>query len=123
MAKRILVIEDDDIMQQVINDLMEREGYEPTVASNGIEGVKSHRENPFDLVITDLVMPEMEGLETISHLKSITPDLKIIAISGGGQIVTGQYLHIADKIGAAYTFPKPLDFKAICAAVKELLNN
>ena len=120
--KRILIIDDDPVTQEVICETLEPEGFELMRASNGIEGLKLHEENPADLVITDLVMPEMEGLETIQQLKTISPELKIIAISGGGTIVKSKYLHIADKVGANLSFSKPLELPKLKKGVKDLLN-
>jgi DNA-binding response OmpR family regulator len=84
MTKR-LVIEDDDRLRTTLRKMLERSGYEVVVASNGKEGIKHFREAPCDLVITDLIMPEKEGLETIRELKEEVPDIKVIAISGGGR--------------------------------------
>jgi YesN/AraC family two-component response regulator len=72
-------------------------------------------------VITDIVMPEKEGLETISELRRVSQDVRIIAISGGGHISPERYLRLANSFGADRTFFKPVDLKELVAAVKELL--
>jgi DNA-binding NtrC family response regulator len=118
---RVLVIDDDPVTREMLIELMENQGYDPSGADNGRVGLDLHREDPFDIVITDIIMPEMEGLETISQLRQVTPDLKIIAISGGGQVFSKDYLQIAGRIGAERTFKKPLDLKALVIAVKEML--
>jgi DNA-binding response OmpR family regulator len=99
----------------------EDEGYPVTTAPDGRAGVRAYEEDPADLVITDLVMPEQEGLETIQKLRGRSPDLKIIAISGGGRLVPDTFLTLAKKIGADRAFRKPVDRKALLAEVRELL--
>ena len=81
--------------------VLERFGYEVTAVRNGNEALASHRERPADLVITDLVMPEKEGVETIRKLRQVTPDAKIIAMSGGGRNKSNTYLQLARQLGAA----------------------
>jgi len=83
---RILVIDDDIQILEMLGQTLEREGYEVVDALDGKEGMRLYREAPTDLVITDIVMPEKEGVETIMELKRDFPDVKIIAMSGGGQI-------------------------------------
>ena len=80
------------------------------------------RKFPADLIITDIVMPEKEGLETIRELKKSHPDLKIIAISGGGRIDSREYLESARLFGASKIFQKPFRQKEMVSAVKELLS-
>ncbi len=118
---RILIIDDEVQIRKMLRQLFEREGYEVFDASDGNEGLKLYRKNPADIVITDLVMPEKEGIETIKELYQEFPDVKIIAISGGGRIVPEHYLEIAKKFGAVRTFSKPFESKDLLMAVKELL--
>ena len=96
-------------------------GYEIIEAGDGQKGLELYRKHRPDLVITDLVMPEKEGLETIVELKREFPGVKIIAISGGGRKVPGAYLQIAKKLGAERTFTKPIDRLEMIQAVRELL--
>jgi DNA-binding response OmpR family regulator len=119
--KRILVIEDDTHVQALIQKVLERADYEVIAASDGAEGLKLYRENPADLVITDLIMPHKEGLETIMEFRRDYPDVKIIAISGGGRLDPESYLETAKQMGAAYTFAKPFENQELVAAVQELL--
>lgn len=119
--KSILIIEDDEFVQQMLKQTFERAGYEVAVASNGRIGVQMYDSNPFDVVITDLIMPDMEGIETITHLRKSNPDIKIIAISGGGRNNPQGYLFLAEKLGAACTFTKPVDRKELLNAVEGLL--
>jgi len=75
----------------------------------------------FDLIITDMVMPEKEGIETIQELRQGFPDIKIIAMSGGGQVGSGEYLHIAKMLGAQRTFAKPVEQEELLKGIRELL--
>ena len=118
---RIVIIDDEEAIRRLLRIALERAGYEVETASEGNAGLRSCRESKTDLVITDLVMPEKEGIETIQELRRVYPDIKIIAISGGGQISPVSYLSIAERIGANRTFEKPIDTKALVAAVGELL--
>ncbi|WP_028317926.1 response regulator [Desulfobulbus elongatus] len=120
---RILVIDDDDQMRTLLRQVMEWAGHEVIEAGNGREGMQKYRKRPADLVITDLIMPEQEGLETISSLKKEYPRLKIIAISGGGRIGPEAYLPAAQELGADRVFSKPFDVRELAEAVQELLNH
>jgi len=120
---RILVIDDDDQMRVLLRQVMEWAGYEVTEAENGREGMQKQRRQPFDLVITDLIMPEQEGLETISLLRKEYPLTRIIAISGGGRIGPEAYLPAAQELGADRVFSKPFDVRELAGAVRELLGH
>ena len=122
MAKsRILIIEDDAEVRELLRTLLSRAGYAISVASDGIEGIHAYRTDPADLIITDLVMPGKEGLETIVDLRREFPDLKIIAISGGGLDGQNNYLNAARLCGATMTFRKPFKNQEIIDAVNGLL--
>jgi len=101
--------------------MLEREGYEILEAPDGAEGIKIYREEPTDIVITDILMEGKEGIETIRELKKDFPDVKIIAISGGGRIEPESYLNMAQKFGALQTLTKPFDRKELLEAVRKLL--
>ncbi len=120
---RILVIDDDDQMRTLLRQVMEWAGYEVIEAGDGREGMQMQRKQPADLVITDLIMPEQEGLETITSLKKEYPGIKIIAISGGGRIGPEAYLPAAQELGADKVFSKPFDVRELAETVKELLSH
>jgi YesN/AraC family two-component response regulator len=107
MAK-ILVVDDENTIRVMLRGMLEKEGHEILDASNGVEACDMYRENPVDLIITDLVMPERSGIDLILDLKAEFPMIRIMAISGGGGI-TGRfdYLPIAKLIGAKYVLSKP----------------
>ena len=119
---RILIIEDDVPVRMIIRRMIEAEGHEVIEASDGQSGVEAYRKNPADLVITDIVMPRKEGLETIKELRKDYPDVRIIAISGGGKVQGKQYLELARKFGALRTFEKPFTWKKLVETVSEILS-
>ncbi len=124
--KKILVIDDDDLVRNLLCIIIEKEGYEVITASNGKEGVEFFLRHSPDLVITDLIMPEQDGIETIIELKRIMPELKIIAISGGGQLGPGHvgaldYLSVAKTFGACKILSKPIERLDLIAAIRESL--
>lgn len=118
---RILVIDDDVLVLDMLYESLTREGYDVLRASNGDEGMRLYREEPVDLIITDIFMPEKEGIETIIELRQDFPDVKIIAISGGGRIGTKDYLQMAKIFGVQRTFTKPVAREQLLDAIKELI--
>jgi DNA-binding NtrC family response regulator len=118
---RILVIEDDEQVSTMLYMTLSKAGHHVEEAPDGEIGTNRFFENPFDLVITDIVMPDKEGLATIQDLLGAFPDLKIIAISGGGQLNPMTYLAMATELGAARAFFKPIDQAELLSAVEDLL--
>ena len=119
--QRVLVIDDDEQMRALLYEILDRAGFAVMEASNGVEGLKLYRNQPADLVITDLIMPEKEGVETIMELRSQFPNARIIAISGGQRAGGRDYLPIAAKLGARRTVAKPFSRQEILEAVRETL--
>ncbi len=119
--KRILVIDDEPTALDVIKRIMEHAGYEVLLAGNGQEGVELFRQNPCDLVITDMVMPVKDGLQTILDLRVDAPDLPVVAISGGGNISKERYLAVAGYLDKVITVGKPFTVDVLTGAVKQLL--
>ena len=120
--RRILIIDDEPYILLMLKKMLERAGYEVDLASNGREGMAVFEQNSADLVITDIIMPDKEGLELILEMKKKRPELKIIAMSGGGRISPESYLECARHFGAEKVFQKPFRQKEIVSAVKELLS-
>ncbi len=118
----ILVIDDDDQIRAMLRKMLERSGYEVDEASNGIEGIRRYREKPTELIITDILMPKRDGKETILEIKKEFPNVKIIAMSGGGWIGPEIDLKIAEEMGAMKTFTKPIQQEKLLEAVRELLD-
>jgi DNA-binding NtrC family response regulator len=117
----ILLIEDDIDLRKFLTRLLEREKHYILEAENGIEAETILTSLKPDLVITDIIMPEQDGIGTINMLREKHPEMKIIAISGGGSILGADYLQLARKLGAHYVFSKPFDNKQLLIKVKELL--
>ncbi|MEZ4387388.1 MAG: response regulator [Candidatus Krumholzibacteriia bacterium] len=116
----ILVIDDDQEVREFLVTVLERAGHEVSAASNGRDGVAMFREKPVQVVITDIIMPEKDGIETILDLRRAHPDLKVIAISGGGRTTPENYLHSARLLGADRAMRKPFKNEEILRAVAEL---
>lgn len=117
----ILVIDDDEQVQAALRRILEEAGYMVVVASNGRQGLQQFRREPADLVILDIFMPELDGLETLVELHREYPDAKVIAISGGGKERDFNYLECARMLGAHSALPKPLDREQLLLIVGLLL--
>jgi CheY-like chemotaxis protein len=118
---RILIIEDDAQTRRTIRRVLEGARHEVVEARNGEVAISLYREEPADLVITDMIMPEIDGAATIAILRQDYPDVKIIAISGGGRIGSDAYLYAAENLGALRALPKPFGKSELLAAVHEVL--
>lgn len=105
----------------MIRLILERAGYAVAEASDGVEGIRCFREKPADLIITDLIMPNKDGIGMILELKKEFSAAKIIAMSGGGLNRPEGYLRGAKKLGAAYTLSKPINRQELLRAVKDTL--
>jgi DNA-binding response OmpR family regulator len=118
---RILVIEDEEQMRRLLRSALERSGHEVTEAQDGLAGVAAFRQSPTDLVISDILMPEQEGIQTIMELRRDFPEVKIIAISGGGSVGPQTYLAMARELGADATLTKPFSLTELSEAIESLL--
>ncbi|HLJ17063.1 MAG TPA: response regulator [Bryobacteraceae bacterium] len=114
----ILIVDDDREVRSVLARMLEVGGYRVFEAANGKEAVTEARKHPVDLLITDLIMPEQEGIETIKLLRREYPGLKIIAISGA---FGGDFLMVAGYLGAAETLQKPLRMDVVLQTVERIL--
>src|SRR6185437_10286889 len=121
MRKKILIIDDDATVRYTLRRILLSAGYAVLDAPNGKKGVQLFQLEPADLVITDIIMPEQEGIETIIELKSREPQTRIIAISGGGRTGARDLLHMAERLGADAVLHKPFDTAELIKAVKEKL--
>jgi len=117
----LLIIDDDDEIRMMLGRLFEDSGHSVGLAADGDKGLKYIKENDTDLVITDIIMPEKEGLETIRELKRDYPDIKIIVISGGGNLNVESYFKIAKTFGADASLEKPFMPSDLTKIVDELL--
>ena len=120
---RVLVIDDEEQVRTLIREVLEGAGHEVMEAGNGREAMKLFEANPTSVVITDLVMPEQDGLETIRELRRRFPAVKIIAVSGAQQKLNLDLLYVAEKLGALRTMEKPFEIRKLVALVEELLQD
>lgn len=118
---RILVVDDDGALRTLLVHALEDAGYSVRSAEDGDEAETYLRDGSFDLVVTDLVMPHRDGLETIHLVKHLRPDTKIIAMSGGGLHITGNYLAAALAFGADEALSKPFRLRTFLGVVSGLL--
>jgi DNA-binding NtrC family response regulator len=121
-VKRILIIDDEQIVLEVLCKILQLEGYEVVTAASGDEGIELFGQKPFDLVITDMVMPGKDGLQTILALRQEDPDLAVVAMSGGGTISKERYLAVAGYLDGIVTITKPFSLESITKTVAELLS-
>ena len=118
---RILIIDDEEVALFTLREILETEGHRVIEATNGNMGINKQRARPCDLVITDIIMPEKEGVETTIELKREFPNLKIIGISGGGRTRNMDFLKMAEKFGAGKIISKPFSRNELLSAVDEML--
>jgi DNA-binding response OmpR family regulator len=116
----LLVVDDDEAVRMMLRKMLETDSHDVVTAQNGIDALNCVREQLPDIVILDIIMPEKEGFETIIEMRRDYPNLKIIAISGGGSISATNYLKLAKTLGANITFEKPIHMKELLAAVGQL---
>ena len=117
---KILIIEDDESVRTSIRLTLQSHDFDVDEADNGAKGLWMLKHAPFDIAIIDMMMPVMDGLETIRELKSLLPDLGILAISGGSTYVNVDFLKAAQVTGATATLYKPFGGDALIAAVKKI---
>lgn len=117
----ILVIDDDFYVREMLKTVLEDAGYDVLEAENGHVGVRLFSENKVDMIITDIIMPEKEGLETIQDVRRASPDVKIIAMSGGAKVGPTNYLKLAEHFGANRVFQKPIHISELLGNIRELL--
>ncbi|MFO7891659.1 MAG: response regulator [bacterium] len=119
MAK-ILVIDDEKVVRMAIMYKLKKEGHEVIEAEDGDEGIAKYRENPADLIITDIIMPNKEGFETIKDLNDEFPDAKIVAMSGGGASNSKNYLETAKKFNVVDVFEKSFEWEEMIRIVRKI---
>ena len=121
MAKtKVLVIEDDKSVRTSIRLTLQSHGFDVDEADNGAKGIWMLKHTPFDLAIIDMMMPVMDGLETIRELKSLLPKLGILAISGGSTVVNVDFLKAAAVTGATATLSKPFEGGQLITALQKI---
>src|SRR4051812_27272809 len=119
---KILVVDDDDAFRKMLRLALTKMGHEVCEARNGLEAVALYDKDPADLVMTDIIMPEQDGLETIRLLRRAHPSIKIIAMSGGGRVNATDYLKIARSMRANHVLAKPFKIEEMATVLTGLLN-
>ena len=117
---RFLIMDDEEAMREVMRMVLEEDGHEVEEASNGVAGLEMFRARPADVVVTDLIMPKKDGIETIRDLRREFPNVKIVAVSGRGGLQINANLERARRIGADVTIQKPCEPRDIRDAVRSL---
>ena len=115
---RILIIDDEEMVRSMLREVLQQDGHEIVEASDGQAGIEQCHEHNIDLIITDIMMPQKDGFETIRELTRTHPDIKIIALTGYGL----HNLPVAYDLGASKVFEKPIKPRDLREAVKDLLN-
>lgn len=118
---RVLIIDDDKDLRRTLRRLLERAGHRTEEAANGGQGLALFRDGAFDLVVTDLIMPEKEGIETIMELREESPDVRILAVSGGLSMDKEGVLEDAEALGADASLAKPFGVEEFTRTVELLL--
>jgi CheY-like chemotaxis protein len=119
----ILIVEDDKSIREMLKLSLLRNNYTVLEAENGKDAIVHFKPLLTDLVVTDLIMPEEDGLKVIIKLKEIKPSIKIIAISGGGKAGPASYLNLAKALGADAIYTKPFSINNLIVKIEELLDN
>ena len=119
----VLIVEDDKELREMISISLTRRKLTVIEAINGKEAIIHFKPSITDLVVTDLIMPEEDGLKVIMKLKELKPSLKIIAISGGGKAGPGSYLNLAKALGADAIYSKPFSINELISKIEELLTS
>lgn len=118
---RILVVDDDALVLEALRSVLLSAAHDVVAADDGVRALKAFRSEAFDLVITDIVMPDGEGLDLIRSLVALRPAVPIIAMSGSPHAVTGRYLEMATLLGAQRVLPKPFDAATLLDMVRDVL--
>jgi CheY-like chemotaxis protein len=118
----ILIVEDEKEVREMLRMSLARKRYTILEAENGKDAISHFKPSVTDLVITDLIMPEEDGLKVIMKLREVKPSLKIIAISGGGKAGPGSYLNLAKALGADAAYSKPFSLNDLMTKIDELLD-
>ncbi|MEA1973293.1 MAG: response regulator [Candidatus Cloacimonadota bacterium] len=121
MNKKILITDDEEQIRKLISLKLKMKGYKIFTASDGKYALDILNNENIDLLLTDLIMPNEEGIGTILKAKAAFPDLKIIAMSGGGRIGPAGYLDTAKQLGADEILTKPIDFELLNSMLENLL--
>lgn len=117
----ILIVDDDELIRLTVRNMLKKTGCTVLEARDGNEGLSKYRESRPNIILTDMLMPEKEGLETIIQIRGFDPDAKIIAVSGGGATKNMSFLELAKKVGANQILEKPIKPDQLYNAINSVL--
>jgi DNA-binding response OmpR family regulator len=121
-STNVLLVEDDENVRDAISIILERAGFGVTLAENGLVAAGIIENWKPDLVITDIFMPDGDGIETLNLVRRRWPETPVIAISGGSPMLRLDYLRVADDLGAAATMHKPFIAEEFLATIRRVLS-
>jgi DNA-binding response OmpR family regulator len=119
----VLIVEDDKELREMLKLSLSRRNFTVFEAENGKTAIAHFKPTITDLVVTDLIMPEEDGLKVVIKLRELKPSIKIIAISGGGKVGPGSYLNLAKALGADAIYSKPFSINDLIAKIEQLLDS
>ena len=119
--KSILIVDDETGVRKLMRAILENEGYSVLEAAGGNEAILQYGKYNPDLVVTDLLMPDKDGIETLFELRQMNCDAKVIALSGGGRICSESYLNYAMKLGATAAIEKPFTSEEFMTVINQTL--
>jgi len=119
---RILIVDDDEDVRKLMGLVLQEAGHHVVSTANGKDAGIIHQESSIDLMITDILMPDCDGIEVIRAIRRSAPHLKIIAISGGGASDASHFLEMASRLGANETFSKPINWEKMLYSIDKLTN-
>ena len=118
---KILLVDDDAAVRRTLSRALQLDGHDVLEAPNGLHGLRALESEAVDLIITDVVMPDMEGLEFLRRVRKREPSPRVIVISGGGHVTTSPYLELADRLGADATLLKPISMAELRDTVQQVM--
>jgi CheY-like chemotaxis protein len=116
---RVLLIDDELMVRKIVRKMLERVGHEVVDVENGRMGLDRLERAPFDLIVTDIIMPDVEGIEVLMTVRERHPSIAVVAMSGGGRMGNVDFLEVARKLGAAATLEKPFTQDALLKAIDQ----
>ena len=119
----VIIVEDDKELREMLKLSLSRRNFTVFEADNGKSAIAHFKPTITDLVVTDLIMPEEDGLKVVIKLRELKPTIKIIAISGGGKVGPGSYLNLAKALGADAIYSKPFSINDLIAKIEQLLES
>lgn len=120
---KILLVDDNVQLLNMLNDVLVEHGYDVMSAEDGEQGLNLYKDFLPDIVITDIVMPEVDGIEFLLGLRKINPNVRVIAMSGGNSGHAESYLRIAEKLGADIILNKPFEISELLKEIKNIESN